>query len=113
MTEEGDGNAPLLEILPTNRSYSLDISWCSAFKDTKSLVNALEIHLDKLKEIAMFIINKLKETPNKSASCYCFINDYCNHPFNLTYFYSDFEEENEDLTAQRIRFHEIFRFPMD
>jgi len=113
LTEEGDGNAPLLEILPQTRSYSLDISWCSAFKESKSLVDALEIHLDKLKEIAMYIINCLKENPTKSASCYCFFNDYCSHPFNVVYLFNEWEEEGEELLAQRRRIHELLRFPMD
>jgi hypothetical protein len=71
------------------------------------------MHLHKLKETVNYIIENLKESPYKSSSCYCFINDYLKHPINVVYFYDVWNEDSDELVNQRKEVHSIFGLPDD
>jgi Peptidase family C78 len=113
ITTDIDDFAPCLEIQPLSRSYSVEINWCTTVPESIQLPEGLKLHLHKLKELVNYIINSLKEDPLKSASCYCFSNDYLKHPINVVYFYDVWNEDSEELKKSRKFIHEIFRLPED
>lgn len=113
ITSDVEDFAPTVEIKPIDRSYSVQISWCTSVIDSIQFTDALDFHLQKLKETINYIVQSLKKIPTKSASSYCFSSDYLKHPINVTYFYDVWNEESVELENARKRVHELFKLPED
>jgi hypothetical protein len=113
VTTEGEGHAPCLELNPSTRAYSLSIHWCSSVLESMTVSSALDLHLEKLKQLLNQILETLKTNPSKSATCCSFSNDFIVHPVNVLFFYLDWNEESAELLAQRKNIHQIFNLPED
>lgn len=113
LTTNTEDFSPHIEIIPSSKSYSIQINWCSSFSDSLPLKDSLEIHLAKLKDLVSYIMQTLQTAPSQSAKCFCFANDYVKHPFNFVYFYEDWNENSIELESERRKVHRIFRLPDD
>lgn len=106
--------APVLEIA-AGRGHMLNISWCSYLINDSHTQSALENHINKLKEIAEYIIEELKSKNAAHGACYNFINDFCPHPFHGIYILNaqHEEEDTDNLREQRRRLQYLMRLPED
>lgn len=110
-------NAPSLTVSRASSLYDLQINWVTMFLLTDSLSDVLETHLYKLKEIADYMIEQLRNKPDMQMTCLAFHNQYCMHPFHGVYFLNSEAytsgDSSEFLKSQRKSLHELFRLPMD
>lgn len=113
VTTENVGHAPSLELNPSTRAYSLSLHWCTSVPDSTSLATALDLHLEKLKQILSYSTSTLCQSPSQSAICCSFINDFIPHPITVIYYYDSWNEESPDLTFQRRKIHQKFNLPED
>ena len=113
VTTVNEGHAPCLEVNPITRAYSVIVNWCSIALESSTVGDALEMHLAKLRNIMASIIRSLQTFPTKSASCYCFLNDFIRHPINVVYLYEEWNEDSVELESQRKKVHEVFDMPQD